>query len=207
MLEIEKKDGEQPFIIGISGSPRDKNTNYMLKTVLDATGFDYEMILLKDKTIKPCGACGGCYFSHKCIIEDDMQELYDKLPKADLIVFASPTYFANVTSLTKIFFDRCLPLYLSEKLKGKKAVLLTVGNFRKGEVKYLDNFDIERSMKSFMGRRKLSVTIKKCLDIMKFFCTYHMEMDVIGSMFVIDGNPESKKSDLVKLGKKIGLKI
>ncbi len=193
----------KPVIIGVSGSPRNKNTNYMLKTILDATGFNYELVFLKDKIIKPCVACGGCFHSHKCVVKDDMQELYDKLPKADIIVFASPTYFANVTSLMKIFFDRCLPLYLSKKLKGKKVVLLTVGNFKKGEVRILDDFDIEKSMENPIGRRELSKTIKRCLDIMKFFCTYHMEMKVVGSMFVIDGNPESKKNQLIKLGKKI----
>ena len=47
-------------IIAISGSPRDKNTAYMLKTILDATKQEYEFIALKDKDIKPCNACGGC---------------------------------------------------------------------------------------------------------------------------------------------------
>ncbi len=45
-------------IVGISGSPRNKNTNCMLKTVLDATGSDYDLVLLKDKNIKPCKVCG-----------------------------------------------------------------------------------------------------------------------------------------------------
>jgi multimeric flavodoxin WrbA len=193
----------KPLILGISGSPRNKNTSYMLKTVLDATGLDYEIVFLKDKAIRLCTACGGCYYSHKCMVKDDMQELYKKLPKADVIVFASPTYFANVTSLMKIFFDRCLPFFLSEKLKGKRAVLLTVGNFRKGEVKFLDNFDIEKAMKSSDGRKELSKTIKRCLDIMKFFCVYHMGMKVVGSAFVVDGNPQLKEKELINLGKKI----
>lgn len=190
-------------IIGISGSPKGRNTNYMLKTVLDASGFDYEMILLKDKKIKDCGACGGCYKSHKCIVKDDMQELYEKLPKADVIALASPTYFANVTGLMKNFIDRCLPLYFSEKLKGKKAVLLTCGNFKKGEVRWLDNFDVEKAMKSPKSRRKLGQTIRRCLDIMRFFCTYHMGMKVMGSVYVINGDATSKKNELGRLGKMI----
>ena len=197
----------RPIVIGISGSPRDKNTNYMLKTVLDATGFDYEMILLKDKNIKHCAACGGCHFSHKCVISDDMQEIYNKLIHADVIVLASPTYFANVTGLMKNFFDRCLPLFLSEKLENKKAIVLTVGNFRKGEVRYLDDFDIEKAMKTAAGRRSSAETIKRCLDIMKFFCEHHMGMKIIGSMFIIDGNPESKKNNLIKFGKKLSKKF
>lgn len=190
-------------IIGISGSPRDKNTNYMLKTVLDASGCDYEMILLRDKKINPCRACGGCYFSHKCIVKDDMQELYKKLVKADIVVLASPTYFANVTGLMKNFFDRCLPLFLAEKLKGRKAALLTVGNFRKGEVRYLDDFDVEKEMQNPESRKRLGKTIRRCLDIMKFFCTHHMDMEVIGSAYVINGDPTSKEAELIRLGKKI----
>ncbi|MDD5145242.1 MAG: flavodoxin family protein [Candidatus Pacebacteria bacterium] len=197
---------KQLKIIGISGSPRGRNTNYMLQTVLDASGCYYEIILLKDKKIKPCAACGGCYKSHKCVVNDDMQELYEKLPKADIIILASPTFFANVTGIMKNFIDRCLPLYLSEKLKGKKAVLLTVGNFRKDEVRYLDNFDIEKAMKNPASRRKLGESIRRCLNIMKIFCQKHMKMKVIGSVYVINGDPESKKKELIKLGRIIANK-
>lgn len=113
----------------------------MLRTVLDATSCVYELILLKDKNIKPCTACKGCYHSHKCAVKDDMQELYYKLSKADIIVLGSPTYFDNVTALMKTFIDRCLPLYLSEKLKGKKVALVSVGNFKKEEVTCLDGYN------------------------------------------------------------------
>ena len=190
-------------IIGISGSPRDKNTNYMLKTVLEATGCNYELINLKDKDIKPCRACGGCYKTYKCIVKDDMQEISQKLEKADAIVFGSPTYFANVTGIMKNFIDRCLPLYLSEKLKSKRVALITVGNFGKNEVKYLDGFNIEKALKDPQKRKKLSKTIKRCMNIMKFFCTYHMEMKVVGSVIAIGGNAGPERDKLVKLGKKL----
>lgn len=190
-------------IIGISGSPRNKNTNYMLKTVLDATGFDYELVLLKDKSIKQCPACGGCFYSHRCIVQDDMQELYDKLSDADIIVLGCPTYFANVTALMKTFIDRCLPLYLSEKLKNKSFSLLSVGNFRKGEIRYLGDFDIDKAMSDPISRKELKITIQKCINIMKSFCIDHMGMKMIGSAMVINGDPESERTKLLKLGEKI----
>ncbi len=190
-------------IIGISGSPRNKNTNYMLRTLLDATGQSYDLILLKDKNIKPCAACGGCYKTHRCIVKDDMREISRKLEKADAIVFGSPTYFANVTGIMKNFIDRCLPLYLSEKLKNKRVALVSVGNFRKGEVRYLDDFDIEKEMQNLAKRRILGKTIRRCVNIMKFFCVYHMEMKIVGSVFAINGDPELKKNELIRLGKKI----
>jgi len=175
----------------------------MLRTVLEATGCDYELINLRDKNIKPCTACGGCYKTHKCIVKDDMQEIRQKLEKADAIVLGSPTYFANVTGIMKNFIDRCLPLYLSEKLKGKKVALISIGNFGKGEVKYLDGFDVEKAMKDPVRKKRLAKTIRRCMNIMRFFCTYHMEMKIVGSVIAISGNPEPERNKLIRLGKKL----
>ncbi|MFA6376591.1 MAG: flavodoxin family protein [Candidatus Paceibacterota bacterium] len=166
---------EKLKIIGISGSPREGSTNYMLRTVLRAAGCDYELILLKDKKIEPCSACGGCFQAHKCVVDDDMRELSEKLSSADVVVFGCPTYFANVPALMKTFMDRCLPLYLAEKLKGKKAALLVTGNFKKGEVRFLDGFDIDKAMGDPAQRKELEKPIRKCLDILKFFCANHMQ--------------------------------
>ena len=190
-------------IVGISGSPRNKNTNFMLKTVLDATGCDYELILLKDKKINPCRGCGGCYHTHKCIVKDDMQEIRKKLEKADAIVLGSPTYFANVTGLMKNFIDRCLPLYLSEKLKDKKVALISVGNFKKGEVRFLDNFNPEKAMKTAKGRKLLRKSTARCVDIMKYLCSNHMGMNVVGSVIAINSDPEKERTKLIRLGKKL----
>lgn len=190
-------------IIGISGSPREGNTNHMLRTVLDATGRDYELILLKDKKIKPCMACGGCFKTHKCVVNDDMQELGGKLTQADAIVLGCPTYFANVPAQMKAFMDRCLPLYLSEKLKGKKAALLVCGNFKKGEARFLDGFDIDKAMKDPVQRKELERPVQRCLDILRFFCANHMQMKIVGSVLAINGGALPKTADLIKLGKKL----
>ena len=189
-------------IIGISGSPRDKNTNYMLRTVLDATGQEYELITLKDKDIKPCNACGGCYKSYQCVIKDDMQEIYGKLSKADIIVLGSPTYFDNVTALMKIFIDRCLPLYLSEKLKDKKVALVSVGNFKKGEVDFLDGYNPNEAIKDPDLKKEMEDTVKRCIDNMNNFCIA-MKLKIVGSVFAINGDPSSVNSELVKLGQKL----
>jgi len=189
-------------IIGISGSSRNKNTNYMLKTVLDATGYSYELIALKDKNIKPCNACGGCYKSHKCIIKDDMQDLYGKLLKADIIVLGSPTYFDNVSALMKIFIDRCLPLYLSEKLKGKKAALVSVGNFKEGEVRLLDDYNPNEAIKDPTLKKEMEDSVKRCIDNMKNFCEA-INLKIIGNVISINGDPKPEQKKLVKLGEKL----
>lgn len=190
-------------IIGISGSPRDGSTNHALRTVLDATGCDYELVSLKDKRIKPCLACGGCFQTHKCVVDDDMRELGDKLANADVIVLGCPTYFANVPALMKAFMDRCLPLYLAEKLKGKKAALIAVGNFKKGEARFLDGFDIDKATKDPVQRRELEKPVRKCLNILKSFCVDHMQMKIIGDAIAINGGVGLKSKKLEKLAKKI----
>lgn len=185
-------------IVGISGSPRERNTVYMLKTVLDTTGFDYDLILLKDKNIKPCNACGGCYRSHKCIVKDDMQEIYNKILNADILVLGSPTYFDNVSAIMKSFMDRCLPLYLSEELKNKRVALLSVGNFEEGEViknpvEAAKNSNLEKEMKG---------SVKNCINAMKNFCKI-LELKLVGTVIAINGDAKLKKIELVELGEKL----
>ncbi len=189
-------------IIGISGSPRDKNTNYMIRTLLDTTEQNYELITLKDKDIKPCNACGGCYKSYQCVVKDDMQEIYEKISKADIIILGSPTYFDNVTAIMKTFIDRCLPLYLSEKLKDKRVALVSVGNFQEGEVDCLDGYNPNKAIKDPVLKKEMEDSVKNCIDNMTNFCKA-MKLKIVGSVFAINGDPSSVNNELVELGQKL----
>lgn len=97
-------------ILGVVGSPRKNgNTDILVDNVLygvDKNYFDVEKIYLCDMNFKGCIGCEGCSETNKCIIKDDMQIIYDKINSADAIVLGSPTYFYNVSSLTKMFLDR-----------------------------------------------------------------------------------------------------
>jgi multimeric flavodoxin WrbA len=61
-----------------------------------------------------------------------MKELHHKINDSDGLIIGSPTYWANVSSKTKAFFDRSVSIFMdnSGKIpeplqKGKKAVLIT----------------------------------------------------------------------------------
>lgn len=181
-------------IIAISGSPRDKNTNYMLKKILEATDQEYELIRLKDLNIQPCKDCRKCHKTHKCVISDNMQDLYKKLTIANIIVLGSPTYFNNVTGIMKNFIDRCLPFWFSRKLEGKKAALVTVGNFEE----YLE-FDKKGKCK---WHKEEIQSVKSCLKALEVFCD-HLGINVIGSVYAVHSAPELKKQALVRLGRKL----
>jgi multimeric flavodoxin WrbA len=43
--------------IGINGSPNKSNTYYMIQTILEASGADFEIIQLSEKDINPCYDC------------------------------------------------------------------------------------------------------------------------------------------------------
>lgn len=98
-------------VLGIVGSARKNgNTAALLKRVLslaEREGAKTETIYLIDKDIKPCISClaeDKCVFP--CQIEDDMQDLYQKIKKVDCVVLGSPTYWYSLSGLMKNFLDR-----------------------------------------------------------------------------------------------------
>ena len=117
-------------VLGISGSPRkDGNTEILLRETLRATGqMDCTtwMFCLSEKTVAPCRACGGCFKSGACIIEDDMRELASLMPDADAIIWATPVYFGYASAQLKAVMDRTFAELQKKSLKGKTAGVLTV---------------------------------------------------------------------------------
>ena len=97
-------------VLGLVGSYRKNgNTDILLKKVLDGVkseNIDSRYIFLDDYDIKDCIGCEGCKNTYKCVINDDMQQLYPLLMEADAIVLGSPTYFYNVTGKVKNFLNR-----------------------------------------------------------------------------------------------------
>ncbi|NBI08206.1 flavodoxin family protein [Senegalia massiliensis] len=97
-------------VLGIIGSPRKNgNTDILVDSVLQGVkekGFEVEKIYLSDLDFKGCIACEGCRKTCKCVLKDDLEDVYVKSEESDGIVLGSPTYFYNVTWLTKKFLDR-----------------------------------------------------------------------------------------------------
>jgi multimeric flavodoxin WrbA len=123
-------------VLGICGSPREGNSELLLRAALDGAeeaGAETELVLLREKHIGYCDGCATCEEGGEregeCHIEDDMQPLYRKLEEADAIVLASPNYYSNVSGLMKSFIDRMLVFYSprKEKLRGKRGGIIAVG--------------------------------------------------------------------------------
>ncbi len=117
-------------VIGIVCSPRrGGNTEILVREALEAAsveGAEIELISVVDKKISPCDGCGTCDHTGQCKIEDDMQEIYQKLAQADGVILDTPVYFANVTAQAKIVIDRTYALRYGGKLRGKVAAAVVV---------------------------------------------------------------------------------
>lgn len=62
---------------------------------------------LREKTIKGCIACFGCYTNNKCVIKDDFQALTDELnSNSDMVVVVSGINYNQFSTNYKYFLDR-----------------------------------------------------------------------------------------------------
>jgi multimeric flavodoxin WrbA len=119
-------------ILGISGSPRKEETSgvyKLVKTVLENTGIEYELISLRGKKIGGCIACLGCAKDNVCKVGDDMSELRDKIVNADAYVIGAPNYYSTLNAITHAFMERWFQFRHQEgdTLWGKLGVAVGVG--------------------------------------------------------------------------------
>jgi multimeric flavodoxin WrbA len=92
-------------LLAIVGSQRKNgNSNSLAKAVLDSVDADYQMVQLADKKIEFCNICEKC-ISDDCILEDDLNEILEKMKYADGIIFVVPKYLF-VTSKFLCFLER-----------------------------------------------------------------------------------------------------
>jgi multimeric flavodoxin WrbA len=137
-------------IIGISGSPRKGNTEWMLNKFMEAAAesrAEVETLLLRRMDVRLCHGCltcdeGGRERKGICTIKDDMTAVYPKLISADAIVLATPAYFEMISGLLKNFLDRTCPIW--PKLEGKKMVGLAVAEEGIGQA--IQNFKTYASL-------------------------------------------------------------
>ena len=138
-------------VVAFIGSPRKKgNTETLIRAVargVEQAGGKIEIVRLCELDIAPCLGCGGCDKTGKCVVEDDMTGLYDKLLNAGALIIASPVYFYSVSAQTKTFIDRLQAMW------ARKQLLMAKGEWREdpGRRGYLVSVAATRGEKVFVG--------------------------------------------------------
>ena len=105
-------------------SPRGEksNTLALLRPWLETwrqAGHKAEVFSLYGMDIKPCTACRGCQNDWQrpaCVVQDDMQAIFDSVLQSDLLLLATPIYSWFCTPPMKAALDRLV--YAMEKYYG-----------------------------------------------------------------------------------------
>ncbi|NJD75917.1 MAG: flavodoxin family protein [Candidatus Methanoperedens sp.] len=116
-------------VLGVSGSPvKNSNTDRLVKTVLEATGLDYEFIKLSDYDIHPCRACLGCAKDNTCKQKDDWQIIENKIKECKALVIGGYPTYGTLDSRTKMLTERMYSMHHQRMLnKGKIGAAVAVG--------------------------------------------------------------------------------
>ena len=105
-------------ILIVSSSPRaNSNSEALAKAfargALEA-GHEAELISLRGKTINFCRGCFVCQEKKRCVIRDDADVICQKALEADVLVFATPIYYYEMSGQLKTLLDRLNPLFPSD---------------------------------------------------------------------------------------------
>ena len=102
-------------VIIISSTPRVGGNSEVLANEFARgsreAGHNVEIINLRELNLKYCVGCYYCHSHDKCVHNDEMNNIGEKLLKADVIVFATPVYFYSMSGQLKVFIDRLVPYY------------------------------------------------------------------------------------------------
>jgi multimeric flavodoxin WrbA len=103
-------------------------------------GADMDLFYTRKLKIGPCNGDMSCWFVNPgtCGQKDDMQMLLPKFKEADVIVWASPVYYAGVTGPLKNLMDRQLPLHMQGELGSKRQKIVLVSTCGAWEVSMFD---------------------------------------------------------------------
>ena len=118
-------------VLILVGSARNGNSLFAAKQIekqiSEMEFIDSEIIQLSNYEIHCCDGCLECDSTSKCHYDDDVENLLEKVKKADGIVFISPTRWSLLSGDMKVFMDRLNPLAGKEILDNKKSFLIAIG--------------------------------------------------------------------------------
>jgi multimeric flavodoxin WrbA len=127
-------------VLGIMGSPRLKgNTDLLLDEALKGAtsqGAEVEKVVIDRLKIAPCKEYYACLRDGKCVIKDDMDDIYGKILGADAVIIATPIFFYAVSAQTLALMSRCQALWArkyvlnSLNIPTKKGAFIGVGATR-----------------------------------------------------------------------------
>lgn len=101
-------------VLILNGSPRvTGNTSIAINEMVEVfkqEGVETEVVVVGNKDVRGCIACGTCEEKGQCVFDDVVNELLPKFKEADGLVIASPVYYASangtlISCLDRLFYS------------------------------------------------------------------------------------------------------
>lgn len=96
---------------------RNSNSDYIAREfergAKDACN-EVEYVSLIGKKIDFCIGCLSCQLTQECVIKDDANEIAEKVKNADVVVYATPVYYYEMSGQMKTLIDRMNCLFPSD---------------------------------------------------------------------------------------------
>jgi len=97
-------------VVLLSGSPRrEGNTVLALKEVIkgiESMGVETELLTLAGKDIRGCIACNACIKLGRCVFDDGLNDMVEKIRSAEGFIIGSPVYFGTARGDVMNFLQR-----------------------------------------------------------------------------------------------------
>ena len=114
-LTVLFDDKDMKRIIVISTSLRHgSNSDILADKFIEgavAAGNDVEKISLAGKEIRFCKGCLACQKLGRCVIDDDVNGIMEKVLNADAVVWATPIYYYEMSGQMKTLIARMNAMY------------------------------------------------------------------------------------------------
>jgi multimeric flavodoxin WrbA len=129
--DLVRKAGSFKILFLTDETPHDRNLGYMTDVFLRHLPNRVEFININDIKLSPCRNCLACTYDGVCVIDDDMNFLYqNRILPADAIVYAGTVHDRYLSARWKLFFDRFFLNGHRPVLTGKQGGFIISGPLR-----------------------------------------------------------------------------
>ena len=122
-------------VLFLNGSPHKdgvgKRAIREMQDIFDGESIESEVVEIGSLNMRGCTACLACYKLGKCAIDDEVNEVAEKLREADALVITSPIYYAAPNGTMISFLNR---LFYSSRFDKTMKVGAAITTARRGGI-------------------------------------------------------------------------
>ena len=118
-------------VLLINGSPRKKGNTFLalseVAKTLEAQGIEAELVLIGNKAVRSCIACGQCQMKqlNRCVFDDDIcNRIVEKLGEADALIVGLPVYYGQPNGAVMAVLQRAF--FSGAKVQNKPAAAVAI---------------------------------------------------------------------------------